>query len=36
MQITSHKITPCLWFDAQAEEAANAYVAIFESSRSCG
>ena len=33
MQITSHKITPCLWFDTQAEEAANAYVAIFENSR---
>lgn len=27
------KITPCLWFDTQAEEAANFYVSIFEDSR---
>ena len=27
------KITPCLWFDTQAEEAANFYVGIFENSR---
>ena len=27
------KITPCLWFDAQAEEAANFYVSLFENSR---
>jgi predicted 3-demethylubiquinone-9 3-methyltransferase (glyoxalase superfamily) len=27
------KITPCLWFDAQAEEAAKFYTAIFKSSR---
>ena len=33
MPITAHKITPCLWFDTQAEDAANAYVAIFENSR---
>jgi predicted 3-demethylubiquinone-9 3-methyltransferase (glyoxalase superfamily) len=33
MQITAQKITPCLWFDTQAEEAANAYVAIFKNSR---
>jgi predicted 3-demethylubiquinone-9 3-methyltransferase (glyoxalase superfamily) len=26
------KITPCLWFDNQAEEAAKFYVAIFENS----
>jgi len=26
------KITPCLWFDHQAEEAAKFYVAIFENS----
>jgi predicted 3-demethylubiquinone-9 3-methyltransferase (glyoxalase superfamily) len=24
------KITPCLWFDTQAEEAANYYVSIFK------
>jgi predicted 3-demethylubiquinone-9 3-methyltransferase (glyoxalase superfamily) len=33
MPITAQKITPCLWFDTQAEEAANAYVAIFKNSR---
>jgi predicted 3-demethylubiquinone-9 3-methyltransferase (glyoxalase superfamily) len=33
MQITAQKITPCLWFDTQAEEAANAYVSIFNNSR---
>jgi predicted 3-demethylubiquinone-9 3-methyltransferase (glyoxalase superfamily) len=27
------KITPCLWFDHQAEEAANYYVSIFKDSR---
>jgi predicted 3-demethylubiquinone-9 3-methyltransferase (glyoxalase superfamily) len=27
------KITPCLWFDTQAEEAANFYVSLFENSR---
>jgi len=27
------KITPFLWFDSQAEEAANFYVSIFENSR---
>lgn len=27
------KITPCLWFDKQAEEAANFYVSIFPNSR---
>lgn len=26
-------ISPCLWFDTQAEEAANFYVSIFENSR---
>jgi predicted 3-demethylubiquinone-9 3-methyltransferase (glyoxalase superfamily) len=26
-------ITPCLWFDGQAEEAANLYVSIFPDSR---
>lgn len=26
-------IRPCLWFDTQAEEAANFYVSIFENSR---
>jgi predicted 3-demethylubiquinone-9 3-methyltransferase (glyoxalase superfamily) len=27
------KITPCLWFDSQAEEAANFYAGIFKNSR---
>jgi predicted 3-demethylubiquinone-9 3-methyltransferase (glyoxalase superfamily) len=26
------RITPCLWFDSQAEEAANYYVGIFKNS----
>ena len=28
-----HSITPCLWFDDQAEEAARFYTAIFPNSR---
>ena len=28
-----HRITPCLWFDTQAEEAANLYVSVFPNSR---
>ena len=27
------KITPCLWFDGQAEDAANFYVSTFKNSR---
>ena len=27
------RITPCLWFDSQAEEAANFYVSIFKNAR---
>ena len=27
------KITPCLWYDGKAEEAANFYVALFPDSR---
>jgi len=33
MQIGGHKITPCLWFDTQAEDAANFYVSVFKESR---
>ena len=33
MPMTTQKITPCLWFDSQAEEAANAYISIFNNSR---
>jgi predicted 3-demethylubiquinone-9 3-methyltransferase (glyoxalase superfamily) len=29
----SQRLTPCLWFDDQAEEAANYYVSIFKDSR---
>lgn len=29
---TIHKITPCLWFDHQAEEAAKFYTGIFKNS----
>ena len=28
-----HKITPYLWFDSQAEEAANFYVSVFKNSK---
>lgn len=31
--LKSQKITPCLWFDDQAEEAARFYTSIFPSSR---
>lgn len=27
------KITPCLWFDSNAEEAANFYISIFKNSK---
>ena len=30
---TMQKITPFLWFDNQAEEAVNFYIAIFKNSR---
>jgi predicted 3-demethylubiquinone-9 3-methyltransferase (glyoxalase superfamily) len=30
---TLTKITPCLWFDTQAEEAARFYTSVFEDSR---
>ena len=30
---TLQKITPCLWFDTQAEEAVNYYCEVFEDSR---
>jgi len=33
MPIAKQKITPCLWFDSEAEEAANFYCAIFKNSR---
>lgn len=33
MQIVSHRIAPCLWFDSQAEDAARFYVSIFPNSK---
>jgi predicted 3-demethylubiquinone-9 3-methyltransferase (glyoxalase superfamily) len=30
MEINEQKITPCLWFDTQAEEAAKFYTSIFD------
>jgi predicted 3-demethylubiquinone-9 3-methyltransferase (glyoxalase superfamily) len=33
MQIAGKTITPCLWFDTQAEEEANFYVSVFKDSR---
>ncbi len=30
---TKQKITPCLWFDGQAEEAINYYLSIFKDGR---
>jgi predicted 3-demethylubiquinone-9 3-methyltransferase (glyoxalase superfamily) len=33
MAVAKRKITPCLWFDTQAEEAANHYVSIFKNAR---
>lgn len=31
--MASQKITPFLWFDTQAEEAANFYISVFKNSR---
>jgi predicted 3-demethylubiquinone-9 3-methyltransferase (glyoxalase superfamily) len=33
MKVAARKITPCLWFDTQAEEAAQFYVSIFKKSK---
>ena len=33
MQISRQKITPFLWFDDQAEDAANFYVSVFDDSK---
>lgn len=33
MPITTQRITPCLWFDGQAEQAAGFYVSVFPNSR---
>jgi predicted 3-demethylubiquinone-9 3-methyltransferase (glyoxalase superfamily) len=33
MTVAKHKITPCLWFDTQAEDAAKFYCSIFRNSK---
>ncbi len=33
MEFRPHNITPCLWFDNQAEDAARFYTAIFKDSK---
>jgi predicted 3-demethylubiquinone-9 3-methyltransferase (glyoxalase superfamily) len=33
MPIAKQKITPCLWFDTQAEDAARFYTSIFDDAR---
>jgi predicted 3-demethylubiquinone-9 3-methyltransferase (glyoxalase superfamily) len=33
MPIGKQKITPCLWFDTQGEEAAKFYVSVFKNSK---
>ena len=33
MQLAAKSITPCLWFDTQAEEATKFYVTVFKGSR---
>jgi predicted 3-demethylubiquinone-9 3-methyltransferase (glyoxalase superfamily) len=33
MKVLAQKITPCLWFDTQAEEAARFYTSIFNDSK---
>ena len=33
MELTAKKITPCLWFDTQAEEAAKFYASVFNNSK---
>jgi predicted 3-demethylubiquinone-9 3-methyltransferase (glyoxalase superfamily) len=33
MELTTKKITPCLWFDTQAEEAAKFYASVFKNSK---
>jgi len=33
MQFSKNPITPCLWFDTQAEEAAKFYVSVFKNSK---
>lgn len=36
MSLTKHRITPCLWFADEAEEAAKHYTSIFRNSKITG
>ena len=31
--LAKHKITPCLWFDTQAEDAAKFYCSVFPNAK---
>jgi predicted 3-demethylubiquinone-9 3-methyltransferase (glyoxalase superfamily) len=33
MQLTAQRITPCLWFDSDAEQAAEFYVSVFKNAK---
>jgi len=33
MQVTAPTITPCLWFDTQAEDAAKFYASVFKDTK---
>jgi predicted 3-demethylubiquinone-9 3-methyltransferase (glyoxalase superfamily) len=33
MPISKNRLSPCLWFDTQAKEAARFYVSVFKDSR---
>lgn len=33
MQLAAQMITPCLWFDTEAEDAANFYCSVFKNSK---
>ena len=33
MKMAAHALTTCLWFDTQAEQAANFYVSVFEDAK---
>jgi predicted 3-demethylubiquinone-9 3-methyltransferase (glyoxalase superfamily) len=33
MHLTAQKITPCLWFDSDAEQAAEFYVSVFKNAK---
>ena len=33
MPIAKHKITPCLWFDGEAEQAAEFYCSVFKNAK---